>query len=181
MIRLFTAISLPDSIKQELQLISCGVPGARWMEEDQMHLTLRFIGEVESPLASEIQASLAEISFADFSIQLKGVGHFPPRGHPKILWAGVDPNQALRELKNRIDSALRRLGVESDPRKYHPHITLARLREAPEDRVGQWIVHHGLFSCPAFPAEAFHLLASSLYGDGARHSIEGTYPLVPAA
>src|SRR5262249_35118467 len=147
MYRLFVAIALPDSIKKALLSIACGVPGARWVEEDQMHFTLRFIGEVDGKIFRAIEDALANIQADALTLTLKGVGHFPPRGQPRILWVGLEKNEALLQLKNKIDHALRRVGVESDKRKFFPHITLARLRQTHASRVGRFLVENGLFRC----------------------------------
>lgn len=177
MFRLFVALAIPEKIRQELKLISCGVPGARWVDHSQLHFTLRFIGEVDGNLFKTIVESLGELTAPRFSLTIKGVGHFPPRGQPKVLWAGIEKSDGLQQLKSKVDFALRRLGVESEKRKFFPHITLARLKDAPEARVGGFLVQNGLLRFPEFEVSEFHLFSSNLHSDGAKYDIEASYPL----
>ena len=93
--RLFIAIDLPDTIKKNLETMFFGIPGARWVAPDQIHLTVRFIGDVDGALYLDIKNELEEVSISPFDIRLKGVGHFPPRGMPRVLWVGLDKNESL--------------------------------------------------------------------------------------
>ena len=113
MIRLFAALALPPSALDALIGLGEGVPGARWLRDDQMHLTLRFIGEVDRAAFEDVVHALGEVEADAFELALAGVGHFPPRGAPKVLWAGVRQNPALNLLQSRIESAL---GVQSGAR-----------------------------------------------------------------
>ena len=162
MIRLFVALALPPAIIDALGGLAEGVPGARWLRDDQMHLTLRFIGEVEADA---------------FEMAVAGVGHFPPRGPPKLLWAGVRPNPALNLLQSRIESALGRAGLKPEGRNFSAHVTLARLNGAPVERVQAYLARHALFAAPPFMVEAFHLYSSRLSRDGSLYTIEASYPL----
>lgn len=177
MIRLFVAIALPSHAIDALAALCDGVPGARWVRDDQFHLTLRFIGEVDRAAFEDIVHALGEVEADAFELALAGVGHYPPRGAPRVLWAGVRPNPALALLQSRIESALGRADVPPETRNFSAHITLARLNHAPIERVQAYLVHHSLFAEPPFRVEAFHLYSSRLSREGSIYSIEASYPL----
>ncbi len=177
MTRLFVALALPPRITDALLDLSDGVPGARWVNYDQLHLTLRFIGEVDRATFDDVVQSLGHVEASAFELALSGVGHYPPRGVPRVLWAGVRPNPALNLLQARIESAVVRADIAPEPRKFSAHITLARLNNAPLDRVQAFLARNALFSEPPFPIEAFHLYSSRLGRDGSVYSIEASYPL----
>ena len=106
MFRLFVAIDLPPEIKEKLLAIGGGVPGARWLTAAQLHLTLKFVGEVDGGVFNDVINALGEVASEPFELTLKGVGHFPPRRDPEVLWVGVAKNERLVQLRNRIESAL---------------------------------------------------------------------------
>ncbi len=178
MIRLFIAITLPQPIRLMLHSMGRGIPNARPVKEEQIHLTLRFIGEVEGSMFKDIQESLTSVELLPFSISIKGVGHFPPRGKPRIIWAGVQPTEQLIRLRNKIDSQLTRCSIEPERRKYMPHITLARLKNTSLKRVGEFLSGNSFFQTEAFSVEGFHLYSSKITQKGAIHTIEQSYPLV---
>ncbi len=126
--RLFVAIDPPQQIRDHLALLCCGLPGARWTPPEQFHLTLSFIGEVDGSTFLDIREALAEISVPQFSLQLQGVGFFPPRGQPRVIWAGIEKSEPLHLLQRKITTRLFQRGLEPDNRKFSPHITLARLQ-----------------------------------------------------
>lgn len=180
MYRLFIAVDFPEDIVQQLTRLCYGMPGARWVNEDQLHLTLRFIGDVDGARFREIKEELASIKVPSFRMALKGIGHFPPRKNPRVLWAGVEKNDTLLLLKSRIDAALGRLGLPGDDRKFAPHVTLARFREPPHlNRLTAYISGNNLFATMPFAVNTFHLYSSQLTPKGAIHTIEASYPLVP--
>ncbi len=175
--RLFVAIDLPVGIKEQLAVMSCGLPGARWVRSEQLHLTLRFIGEVDSVLFHAIREALSLVGATPFSMQLDGVGYFPPRKKPRVVWAGIRENPDLVRLRNRIESALVRTGLAPEQRKFSPHITLARLNRTPSSRVGRYLEDHALFRSPEFRVDRFLLYSSVLGRNGASHRVEEEYPL----
>ena len=130
------------------------MPGARWQRRDQMHLTLRFIGEVDEARGHDIDDALATVRAPAFTLELAGVGDFGGKD-PRALWAGVRANDALIHLEKKVESALQRLGLEAEPRKFTPHVTLARLRNAPVAKVAEFIAHHALFSQRADSRRSF--------------------------
>lgn len=174
--RLFVAIDLAEDAKERLQTICHGLPGGRWLHADQLHLTLRFIGEVDGVVAQDIREALAGVEVQPFRLQLDGVGCFPPRGRPRIVWVGVAANPDLLHLQKKIESVLvREAGLRPEKRKYAPHITLARLRNTPAARVGRFLEEYGLFSCPSFLVDTFSLYSSFLGKKGAIHTLEESY------
>ena len=178
MYRLFVAIDLPPEIKKELGKICFGLPGAKWVPADQLHLTLRFIGEVDGGLSKDIREMLSTVTMAPFTIRLKGVGHFPPRKRPRVLWVGIEANDLLLRLRGRIESILVRGGLEHEGRKYSPHITIARLQDTSPVKAGNFLAANGLFATTPFPVQDFLLYSSKLTPKGAIHTIEASYPLV---
>ncbi len=178
MIRIFIAIDLPGSVKQEIARLCCGLPGARWVQPEQLHLTLRFIGEVDGGMFRDIRAGLSEIVVAPFSLQLDGVGFFPPRGRPRVVWVGLRQSNELQRLRNRLESCLVGLGLEPEKRKFAPHITLARLKNTPPVKVGRFLENHNLFLSRPWTVDEFFLYSSRLGRNGAIHRIEAGYPLM---
>lgn len=174
--RLFVALSLPDSVAARLSLLQSGVIGARWQTREQLHLTLRFIGEVDGRVLRDIDDMLSVIRCSRLLLELKGVGEF---GHnkPHALWAGVAPNDALLHLQRKIERAVQQAGLEPEKKKYKPHITLARLRGTPPGIVMDWLTDHALFAGGAFEANAFALYSSQLTSDGSKYRVEREYAL----
>jgi len=162
MYRLFVAIDLPDLVNRRLLDICYGLPGAKWIDETRMHLTLRFIGEVDGAVFHDTQEVLAAVKVEAFELTLKGVGFFPPRGTPETLWVGVEKNDLLSRLRNRVESALKRVGLPGEGRKYTPHVALARLKGTPSERVARFLAEHSLLKLGPFPVAEFCLYSSFL-------------------
>ncbi len=175
--RLFVAIDLPLPVKRELAGICLGLPGARWVADAQIHLTLRFIGEVEGGRVQDIRDGLAEIHSAAFALRLIGLGVFPPRGQPHVLWAGVEPVEPVVALRNRVESLLVGLGFAPEERQFSPHVTMARLCDTPVARLTPYLTGNALFASSEFAVDAFHLYSSVLTRQGAIHQLEACYPL----
>jgi len=176
-IRLFVAVDLPESVRRQLAGLCFGVPGAHWVAAEQIHLTLRFIGEVDGAMFRDVREALAGVRSGSFAMQVQGLGYFPPRQLPRILWAGVAKNEALVLLRNRVEATLVRCGLEPEGRKFAPHITLARLRETPLSRLTNFLAGNGLFTTEPFTVTEFHLYSSQVSAKGAMHQIEANYPL----
>ena len=174
--RLFVALGMPDLVAQSLLLLQGGVPGARWHGRDQLHLTLRFIGEVDGAQARDIDDALAGISAPAFTLALHGVGTFGHRD-PKQLWAGVRPSEPLLHLQKKIETALQRIGLAADPRKFTPHVTLARLKSAPRAKLTEYLGGHALYTSAPFDVDAFRLYRSTLTPNGSLYTVEREYPL----
>ena len=174
--RLFVAIRPPEAVRSQLLDLMEGVKGARWQDEDQLHLTLRFIGEVDRHVAADIAASLGAIHHARFEISLSGLGTFDRRGQPLTLWAGVTPPEPLKALHKKVDQAVLRAGAEPDRRAYMPHVTLARLSRSTGPIDGLMERSGGLSSRP-FPVDDFRLYESDLTPQGAIYSVVERYAL----
>jgi 2'-5' RNA ligase len=174
--RLFVALAVPDAVAHSLVLLQGGVPGARLQTREQMHLTLRFIGEVNGSDMRAIDDALAGIDAPAFDLQLHGVGQFGNR-QPHSLWAATRPNPTLDHLARKVDAAIRRVGQPQDAHKFTPHVTLARLRQPDMDRLREWLVYHALYTSTEFTVDAFHLWSSKLTSDGSIYRIERTYEL----
>jgi 2'-5' RNA ligase len=173
--RLFVAIQPPATIRERLLELMGGIPGARWQDDEQLHLTLRFIGEVDRHQAEDIAAALGSVRQGPFEIALSGVGSFLKRGKG-ALWAGVAPQQTLKSLHKKVGQACLRAGVDPDTRAYHPHITLARLSRG-AGPVEPFIERCAGLSSAPFPVEAMCLYESRLGAAGASYRIVDRYSL----
>ncbi len=177
MIRLFVAIELPEDARDRLAMLCDGVDGAKWVSPDTMHLTLRFIGEVEEPVAEEIDHMLGRVRARPFRMVLDGTGHFGSRRKARALWVGVRKNAQLKELQVKIEAALRRAGLGPAGRKFSPHVTLARFSNMPAEALKDFLVATGRFRHGPIRVKSFTLFSSFLTRDGAIHRAEAEYPL----
>ncbi len=173
--RLFVAIRPPAPIRAQLLDITHGVRGARWQNDEQLHLTLRFIGEVDRHRAEDVAAALGAIHQPGFNLSLNGVGQFETR-RKGAIWAGVTPHEELNLLHKKVDQACLRVGVGADTRAYHPHITLARTgRDA--GPIDAFVAAAGGLTSPPFPVGWFGLFESTLSSEGALYTLVARYPL----
>lgn len=176
MIRLFVGLDLPAELDRRLEALGGGIPGARWVAARNLHVTLRFIGEVDEDVAAEIDAALLAVRAAPFSLTLAGFGTFG-RPRPNHLWAAVECAAGLLHLHGRIEAALGRLGLSGDGRKYLPHVTLARLSDAPLERVQAFVAGHSPFQAGPWDVKHFVLYRSRLGRGGAEYEALAEYPL----
>ena len=174
--RLFIAIDLPAALKESLAGLTRELPAARWVGRGEIHLTLRFIGEVEEERGAAIKSALASLGFASFPLTMQGVGHFPPAGRPRVLWVGLERCDPLMQLQREIELALLDAGIPPDQRPFSPHLTLARLKDTPWDAVAKFEARHAGLCLPPFPVGEFILYSSILSRQGALHSKEAVYP-----
>jgi 2'-5' RNA ligase len=174
--RLFVAIRPPAAIRAILLDAMGGISGARWQSEDQLHLTLRFIGEVDRHRARDIHAALGAVHQPGFEIALNGIGAFGKRGWPDAVWAGVSPHEPLKALHKKVDAALARVGVAPDQRAFLPHVTLARLKRS-SGTVGNLLRDAGGLTSPSFRVDHFALFESTLTPEGAVYSAVERYRL----
>lgn len=177
MIRLFVALDFPPEVRERLAGLQGGVPGARWSEPGTLHLTLRFIGEVPEDQAHDIDAALAEVEASAFPLTLDGVGSFGHGRGARVLWAGVERNEALTRLAAKVESALVRAGLPAEERKFTPHVTLARLRDANAERVARFLSERGFFRAGPFPVDHVTLYRSHLGKGGSVYEPLASYPL----
>lgn len=166
--RLFVAFRPPPPVCALLLDIMEGVEGARWQQEEQLHLTLRFIGEVERGIAEDVAAVLGSVHFEAFAARIAGVGSFDRKGEGKPIWAGLTPHEPLAALHRKIDSALIRAGLEPEHRAYHPHITVARFGRGKGDPA-PWIARNATLSSPPFEIDHLALFESHIGKSGAHY------------
>ena len=174
--RLFVALPLPLQVAQNIMLIQGGVPGARWLSREQLHLTLRFIGEVDGRDAAMLDDALAAIKAPAFDLQLHGVGQFGNK-QPHSVWTGARKSEALEHLQRKVDTAIRRVGQPQDAHKFAPHITVGRLRNPDGSKLIAWLTHNALFTSEVFWVDAFCLYSSRLTSDGSIYAVEREYAL----
>ena len=160
MVRLFVALSLPEELRVRLAALGGGIEGARWVPAENLHVTLRFIGEVQESAGEDLVAALDGVRSGPVRVSLGGAGHFGTRDKALSLWIGVEKTAEIVALHEKIDRALVRAGLPPDGRKYAPHVTLARLRNARRGRVLDWLAAHDAFFAPPFEARAFTLFES---------------------
>lgn len=176
--RLFVALDLPWSLRQHLaQLAKAGIPGARWVPPENYHLTLRFIGETQGHRAEDIDHALSGLRARGFTLTLAGVGTFAKGGRSTALWAGVERNQQLDHLQNKIETALQRCGQEPERRRFQPHVTLARLDTMAEAKLASFVQAHNLFRAEAVPMGHFTLFSSLLGKEASVYTAEVEYAL----
>jgi 2'-5' RNA ligase len=177
MTRLFVGIELSDDVKAALLRLESGIPGARWQTAEQLHLTVRFIGDVDGAVAEDIASALAMIDAPGFEVEITGVGIFGPLKRAHTLWTGIRDNPALVRLQEKVESALVRSGLKPETRKYHPHVTLARLGNPSKTRLQDFLGAHDGLRVPPFAVDHFTLFSSFMTSKGSIYSIEETYPL----
>ncbi len=153
-----------------------GVPGARWQDDDQLHITLRFVGKVERFVAEDIALALSNVHSPPLELAIAGVSRFEQRGRTTALWAGVVPQDPLVQLHRKIDAALVRIGLSPEGRAYQPHITLARMNAA-SAAAERFVVDHAALTSPCFTLGHFLLFESRLGTDRASYSTIARYPL----
>ena len=175
--RLFLAIDLPERIIDDISATYVAMPGAHWIAEKQLHLTLRFFGELPGDRKDLLIQVLSTVSIPPFSLQLKGAGYFPPRGEARVLWLGIAAQPELVRLVSSIETNVVKAGFRREPRKFSAHITVARLHGVTPDRLARYVVSNSLFSTEPFEVNAFHLYCSHLGKQRATYTREVTYAL----
>jgi RNA 2',3'-cyclic 3'-phosphodiesterase len=178
--RLFAAIRPPATVIDALLALGeapeVHIPGARWQDEDQLHLTLRFFGEVESREADDLAEALVAVRSAPFALALRGVGHFETKGKAHTLWAGLAPSEPLSTLQRGVESAARRAGLAPETRRFAPHITLARLSRS-AGPVLPFLAAYGTLTSEPWRVDAFDLMESTLTPAGAEYETVRRYRL----
>ena len=176
--RLFVALDLPADLRVRLSALATrGIPGTRWVEPENYHLTLRFIGETPAWRAEEIDFALADLRARTFPLTLAGLGTFNKGDRATSLWVGVDRNDQLAHLGRKIETALQRAGLDPERRRFSPHVTLARLENVPEVKLASFVQAHNLFRAPAISVRHFTLFSSQLGKDRAVYTPEAQYEL----
>jgi 2'-5' RNA ligase len=176
--RLFVSLALPEPCRAVVMKLYDRIEGAAWTCPEQLHLTMRFLGDVEVDLSARIEMSLAKIRVNPFLLPLEAVQRFPPRGPAKVLAVGIGRGHTLLfQLRQKIDDALLAAGWRGDLRHFNPHITVARVQNAPQAAVDQWLYHNEEFVGPLFRVENFQLMLSTLQPGGAVHTLRRNFSL----
>lgn len=174
--RLFTALEIPRNVAMSLSLLRGGLPGARWIDVENYHVTLRFIGDVDGRTADEIVDRLDRIDRPEFQMTLTGIGSFGSK-KPHSVWAGVAPSPDIYALQAEIERICQRIGLPPDPRKFTPHVTLARLKNCRLDDMVQYLSGRGNFYTAPFTVSRFVLLSSKESVGGGPYLTEEVFPL----
>ncbi len=174
--RLFTGLEIPADVAQTLSFLRGGLPGARWIDPENYHLTLRFIGDIERGLADDVASMLGRVGREPFEIRLEGLSSFGGR-KPRAVVASVAPMPALLDLQAEHERLLQRVGLDPEGRKYTPHVTLARLRETSSQQVADYLSARGSFRSLPFRVERFVLFSSRASTGGGPYVVEEAFPL----
>ena len=174
--RLFTGLEIPKALGESLSLLRGGLPGARWIDPENYHVTLRFIGDVDDTIAQEIAWLLGKVRRKDFELRLDGLQSFGGR-KPRAVIAAVAPSQSVMELQAEHERLMRRVGLDPEARKYTPHVTLARLRDTSSFEVAEYLSARGAFRSPPFSVSRFVLFSSRASTGGGPYVVEAAYPL----
>jgi 2'-5' RNA ligase len=177
MIRLFAALPMPAEAAAGLARRQAGVERARWSPTANLHLTLRFFGDVREDVARDLDAELTAVRARPFEIELAGVGAFGEGPDLRVLWAGVATSEPLTRLAKACEAAARRVGLKPDTRAYRPHVTLAYLKHPDPAEVGAWIQANNLLKSPPIRVASFRLYSSFLGSGQAHHRLEANYLL----
>lgn len=176
--RVFFGIEPPEETMEALCGLCHGVPNARWLDPQNYHITLLFLGEQRETEIEKLVSALHWFEFSEFEVELQSVGYFPAEGRPNVLYAGVENWSELKELNQSLRALVHsKTSIQCERRKLHPHLTLARLKKSPFNRVLQWVQFHSCFSTDGFPVQEFHLYRSLLGPKGAQYEKILTVPL----
>jgi 2'-5' RNA ligase len=175
MMRLFVGLALPPSLTERLAPMMTGLPGARWVAPESLHLTLRFIGEVDEHQAAILDEALTQIKRPPFDMQVSGCGIFAQRRGPEAVWIGVTATPPLTDLQAAVERAAVRAGLAPEERRFRPHITLARLKDTPAPRLQAFVAGHNLFK-ETVAIDQFALFSS--VGSPPTYVMETSYPLI---
>ncbi len=179
MLRLFVGIKIPKNIVSHINLLRGGLKNARWTRDEDLHITMRFIGDVPENMGEYVHEAMSRIDTPVFEIGLKEIGFFTRnKKQPKTIWTGVNDSELLTRLHDKLDNSFIRAGFEPYKHKYHPHCTIAKLKEGayPED-VYEYVAQNNLFKSEMFKVEELTLYSSHRYDDGATYEVLGEYPL----
>jgi 2'-5' RNA ligase len=175
--RLFVALDLPWEMRERLSMLAGGLSGAKWVDPDNYHITLRFIGETPPHRAEEIDLALVNLRARGFSLTLSGIGTFHKSGRTTSLWAGLERNQQLDFLQNKIETALQRAGIEPERKRFLPHVTLARTDAVPEAKLAAFVQANNLFRVGPIAVQHFTLFSSRLGKEQPVYTPEAEYEL----
>ncbi len=171
--RLFAAVDIPEPVRAQVREVCQGLDGVRWVKPEQLHITLRFIGEVDQAAFAPLVEALGHVSFAPFEMRLAGVGQFPPRRDPRVLWVGAEAPETLNRLAADCERQIVSLGYPPEDKPFAAHITLARLKTPPtRAEIDRFFAQHAAFASGSFAVKEFALYSSTLAPTGATYRKE---------
>lgn len=174
--RLFTGLEIPAEVGQTLSNLRGGLPGARWIDPENYHVTLRFVGDIDGVTANEIASMLFRVDRKPFEVKVQGLQSFGGR-KPRAVVATIAPSKPLMELQAELERMMQRIGLNPEGRKYIPHVTLARLHDASDQDVADYLSLRGYFPSKVFTAERFVLFSSRASTGGGPYVVEDSYEL----
>jgi RNA 2',3'-cyclic 3'-phosphodiesterase len=174
--RLFTGIELPDETRETLKRLRTPLPGARWIEPENLHVTLRFAGDIDNSMAREFAIALEDIDCDAFEMRIAGLGTFGS-SNPRTLWAGVEAGPQLDALARANERAARTAGLDPEKRGFKAHVTLARFQHAQAEAVARFLSRNGGLRCPPFFVDRFALFSARPKTGGGPYVIEEEFPL----
>src|SRR5882757_7417932 len=174
--RIFTGLEIPEDVTQSLSMLRGGLPGARWIDPENYHVTLRFIGDVDDVIAQEVGSMLGRVRRGSFELRVEELKSFGGR-KPRAIVATLGPAQAVMELQAEHERLMQRVGLEPEGRKYIPHVTLARLRDSSSRQVADYLSLRAPLHSPLFTVSRFVLFSSRASIGGGPYVVEAAYPL----
>jgi 2'-5' RNA ligase len=174
--RLFMGLEIPAEIGEKLSTLRGGLPGARWIDPENYHVTLRFIGDIDGAYANEVASMLFRVNRKPFEVQIQGLSAFGGK-KPRAVVANVVPSRPLIELQSELERMMQRIGLDPEGRKFTPHVTLARLRDACNQDVADYLSVRGYFPTKVFTASRFVLFSSRASVGGGPYVVEDAYAL----
>lgn len=176
--RIFIGIFLPETFQESLSSLCFGVSGMKWTKPENLHITLKFIGEVENRLFEEISESLYDAKFKPFIVKVKGIGTFQNKFN-QLIWAGLEQSEEILELYKKIEKMLSKFGIPKEKREYLPHVTLGRGKNVRQEKIQEYTMLHNDFFLPIpIVVESFQLISSNLKPSGSVYTIENEYPAI---
>jgi RNA 2',3'-cyclic 3'-phosphodiesterase len=179
MMRLFTGVELPPDVALDLKIMQGGVSGARWIDAQSFHITLRFIGDIDDSVGREVAYALERLEMKPFALTIRGIGVFGSK-KPHSIIAHVEENPELRRLQLSQERLCQSLGLAPEPRKFIPHVTLAILRDVDPQDLRNFVESHALYRSKPFLVEGFNLLSSRPSRGGGPYRVEESYGMVNA-
>ena len=174
--RLFAGLTLPEDIRYGLAALRMPLPGAKWIEASEMHITIRFAGDITNIQAQEFADALSQISLPAFNVSVGDLGAFGGND-PRVLWAGVDGGGEFERLFRACDRAARSAGLAPEPRSFKPHVTLARMKHSRPETIARFLARRSTVAFPAFLADHFALFSSRPNVGGGPYVVEEEFPL----
>jgi 2'-5' RNA ligase len=175
MLRIFTGLELPTDITQSLAMLRGGLPGARWIDSTDYHVTLRFIGDVDDAVAREVASMLGKVSRPPLELRLDGLSSFGGR-RPRAVIATLAQTPALMELQAEHERLMQRVGLEPEGRKFMPHVTLARLRNSSSRQVADYLATRPFLAPLSFRVTRVVLFSARASVGGGPNVVEAAYP-----